>query len=119
MATPVNVRATAVPYARDPYLSFKYIVSWDDGAGGDFTPVAGVSKLGALARTTEVVSHSHGGESSTQSSIIPGQTSYGELTLERGLIVEVAFEEWANKAWFYENTGALGEEVSLVDFRKT
>ncbi len=119
MATPVNVRATAVPYARDPYLSFKYIVSWDDGAGGDFAPVAGVSKVGALTCETELVLHSHGGESSTVTSRIPGQTSYGELTLERGLIVDVTFEQWANKAWFHENTGVLGEEVSLVDFRKT
>ncbi|MCP3960928.1 MAG: phage tail protein [bacterium] len=119
MATPVNVRAAAAPYDRDPLLGFKYIVSWDDGAGGDFTPVAGVSKIGALTRDTEVVLHSHGGESSTVTSRINGQTTYGELTLERGLIIEIAFERWANKVWFYENTGALGEEVSLSDFRKT
>ena len=119
MATPVNVRASAAPYARDPYLSFKFIVSWDDGAGGDFTPVAGVSKVGALTRETELVLHAHGGESSTVTSRIPGQTSYGEVSLERGLIVDVAFERWANRAWFYENTGVLGEEVSLADLRKT
>ena len=121
MAAPVNVAprySLSDPYQRDPYLNFKFIVSWDDGAGGDFTPVAGVSKVGALTRTTEVVGFREG--ASPQSTRqIPGQTSYGELTLERGLIVDVAFEQWANKVWFYENTGVLGEEVSLVDFRKT
>ncbi len=121
MAAPVNVSprySLSDPYQRDPYLNFKFIVSWDDGAGGDFTAVAGVSKVGALTRTTEVVGFREG--ASPQSTRqIPGQTSYGELTLERGLIIDVAFEKWANKVWFYENTGALGEEVSLVDFRKT
>lgn len=111
MAAPVNVRATAEPYLMDPLLNFKFIISWDGNA------VAGVSKIGALSRTTESVAHREGGAPQSVRQI-PGQTTYGPITMERGLIIDVTFEQWANKVWFYENTGALGEEVSLQDFRK-
>jgi hypothetical protein len=40
----------------DPYKNFKFVVVWD-GA-----PVAGVSKVGALTRSTQVVSHREGGD---------------------------------------------------------
>ena len=44
----------------DPYKNFKFRVKWD----GRY--VAGVSKVGALKRTTEVVKHREGGDPSTQ-----------------------------------------------------
>src|SRR4026209_2528674 len=40
----------------DPYKNFKFRVKWD----GRY--VAGVSKVGALKRTTEVVEHREGGD---------------------------------------------------------
>ena len=43
----------------DPYKNFKFRVKWD----GRY--VAGVSKVGALKRTTEVVEHREGGDPST------------------------------------------------------
>ena len=43
----------------DPYKNFKFRVKWD----GKY--VAGVSKVGALKRTTEVVEHREGGDPST------------------------------------------------------
>ena len=43
----------------DPYKNFKFRVKWD----GRY--VAGVSKVGALKRTTEVVKHREGGDPST------------------------------------------------------
>ena len=107
MGEPVNVRAEVM----DPLLNFKFIVSWDN------TPVAGVSKVGGLTRSTEVVSHREGGAPQSPRQI-PGQTTFGPVTLERGIILDQLFEQWANKVWFYENTGKLGEEVSLQDFRK-
>jgi phage tail-like protein len=91
----------------DPLLGFKFIVIWD----GD--PVAGVSKVGSLQAKTEKV-----GYGNDPAPVIPGQTTYEPVELERGLIIDVAFEQWANKVLFYENTGALGEAVSLRDFRK-
>ena len=107
MAAPTNVRATAAPQLMDPLLGFKFIVMWDGAQ------VAGVSKIGALQSKTEKV-----GYANDPAPVIPGQTSYEPITLERGSIIDVAFEQWVNKVLFFENTGNLGEEVSLSDFRK-
>ena len=93
----------------DPYQNFKFRVKWD----GKY--VAGVSKVGALKRTTEVVDHREGGDpSSVRRS--PGQTKYEPITLERGVTHDLEFEKWANKVWNYGS--GLGAEVSLKDFRK-
>jgi len=103
------------PQRLDPYKNFKFRVKWD----GRY--VAGVSKVGALKRTTEVVKHRDGGdESSSRKS--PGRTEYEPITLERGVTHDVDFEQWANKVWDYSNAQAAPDqrvqEVSLSDFRK-
>ncbi len=99
----------------DPYKNFKFRVKWD----GNY--VAGVSKVGALKRTTEVVEHREGGDQST-SRKSPGRTKYEPITLERGVTHDREFQRWANKVWDYQNSLAPGEqrtmEVSLKDFRK-
>jgi len=93
----------------DPYKNFKFRLKWD----GRY--VAGVSKAGALKRSTEVVEHREGGDPST-SRKSPGRTKYEAITLERGVTHDLEFEAWANKVW---HVGAgLGAEVSLKDFRK-
>lgn len=93
----------------DPYKNYKFRVKWD----GRY--VAGVSKVGALKRTTEVVTHREGGDPSTERKS-PGQTKFEAITLERGVTHDTEFEKWANKVW---NFGAgLGVETSLQDFRK-
>ena len=95
----------------DPYKNFKFRVFWE----GSTTPVAGISKVGGLKRTTEVVKHREGGDPSS-SRKSPGRTEYDAITLERGVTHDTEFEKWANKVW---NFGAgLGSEVSLADFRK-
>ncbi len=93
----------------DPYKNFKFRVKWD----GKY--VAGVSKVGALKKTTDVVKHRHGGDPSS-SRKSPGRTEYEAITLERGVTHDVEFEQWANKVWNYGS--GLGAEVSLKDFRK-
>ncbi|MFE2124237.1 phage tail protein [Rhodococcus aetherivorans] len=93
----------------DPYKNFKFRVKWD----GRY--VAGVSKIGALKRTTEVVKHRVGGDPST-SRKSPGRTEYDAITLERGVTHDTEFEQWANKVWNFG--AALGAETSLADFRK-
>jgi phage tail-like protein len=93
----------------DPYKNFKFRVKWD----GRY--VAGVSKMGALKRTTEVVKHRDGGDPSS-SRKAPGRTEYEAVTLERGVTHDVDFEQWANKVWNYGS--GLGAEASLKDFRK-
>jgi phage tail-like protein len=93
----------------DPYKNFKFKVKWD----GKY--VAGISKVSALKRTTEVVKHREGGDPSS-SRKSPGRTEYDAITLERGVTHDKDFEQWANKVW---NFGAgLGGETSLADFRK-
>jgi phage tail-like protein len=93
----------------DPYKNFKFRVRWD----GRY--VAGVSKVSALKRTTEVVSHREGGDPSS-SRKSPGRTEYEAITLERGVTHDTEFEKWANKVWNWGSN--LGSEVSLEDFRK-
>jgi phage tail-like protein len=99
----------------DPYMSFKFRIKWD----GRY--VAGVSKISALRRTTEVTSHREGGDPSS-SRKSPGRTEYEAITLERGVTHDTEFEKWANKVWDYSNAQAGPEqrtkEVSLADFRK-
>lgn len=100
---------TVNPQRFDPYKNFKFRVKWD----GRY--VAGVSKVGALTRSTEPIEHREGGDPSTVRKS-PGQTSYEPITLERGVTHDKAFEQWANKVW---NWGSgLGAESSLQDFRK-
>ena len=93
----------------DPYKNFKFRVRWD----GRF--VAGISKVSALKRTTDVVEHREGGDPSTVRKS-PGQSKYEAITLERGVTHDKDFEQWANKVWNFGS--GLGAETSLQDFRK-
>lgn len=93
----------------DPYKNFKFRVRWDGRT------VAGVSKVSALKRTTEVVKHRDGGDPSS-SRKSPGRTEFEAITLERGVTHDTEFEKWANKVWNFGS--GLGAEVSLKDFRK-
>ncbi|MGO1001013.1 phage tail protein [Lysobacter sp. CA196] len=93
----------------DPYKNFKFRVKWDNKY------VAGISKVSALKRSTEVVKHRDGGDPSS-SRKSPGRTEFEAITLERGVTHDKEFEQWANKVWNYGS--GLGSEVSLKDFRK-
>ena len=93
----------------DPYKNFKFRVKWD----GRY--VAGVSKVSALKRSTEVVEHREGGDPST-SRKSPGRVKFEAITLERGVTHDTEFEVWANRVWNFGS--GLGAEVSLASFRK-
>jgi len=93
----------------DPYKNFKFRVRWD----GRY--VAGVSKVGALKRTTEVVKHRDGGDPSTTRKSA-GRSEFEAITLERGVTHDPEFENWATKVWNFGS--GLGAESSLKDFRK-
>lgn len=104
-----TVNATRV----DPYKNFKFRVKWDNRY------VAGISKVSAMKRTTEVVKHRDGGDPSS-SRKSPGRTEFEAITLERGVTHDTDFERWANKVWDYQNAQANSsdKEVALKDFRK-
>ena len=97
----------------DPYKNFKFRVLWPDERGGQPVPVLGVSKVGALKRTTEVVTHRSGGENSTDHKS-PGRTSYEAVTMERGITHDIKFEQWAKKVHPYAGDAAM----DLVNYKK-
>ncbi|MGH8062145.1 MAG: phage tail protein [Pseudoxanthomonas sp.] len=93
----------------DPYKNFKFRVKWDNRY------VAGISRISALKRSTEVIEHREGGDPGSKRKS-PGKTEFAAITLERGISHDSEFEQWANKVW---NHGSVsGSEVSLKDFRK-
>jgi phage tail-like protein len=91
----------------DPYKNFKFRVKWDG------LVVAGVSKVSALKRTTEVVSHREGGDVSTPRHS-PASSKFEPITLERGITFATDFRAWATLIYNHEGDGA----VSLKNFRK-
>jgi phage tail-like protein len=93
----------------DPYKNFKFRLKWD----GKY--VAGVSKVGALKRTTEVVEHREGGDPSTAHKS-PGRNKFEAIALDRGVTHDMAFHDWAGLVWNFR--AGLGSEVSLKNFRK-
>ena len=113
MPTPYGYKANATRY--DPYKNFRFRVKWDGAY------VAGVSKVGALTRTTQVVSHREGGDPSAPRKS-PGQSDFAAIVLERGVAHDPLFVQWANKVWDYQSSTGTSEAatglVSLADFRK-
>ena len=97
------------PHRFDPYKSFKFRVKWDGRV------VAGVSRVSALRRVTEVIEHREGGDPSNMRRS-PGTTRYEPITLERGVTHDHEFEAWADRVWKLGATG--GDEVQLKHFRK-
>lgn len=95
----------------DPYLNFRFIVKMDG------KPVAGFSKVGGLTRATGLETYREGGAPQRQHTI-PRRIEHQAVSLEHGLTFDAVFEQWANKVWYYPNTGKPGQEVSLADFRK-
>jgi len=91
----------------DPYRSFRFKVKWD----GQY--VAGLSKMGALKRSTEMVEWREAGENIT-SRKLPGKTKFESVMLEAGVTYDTSFEDWANLV----NDFASHSLVKLGDFRK-
>jgi phage tail-like protein len=91
----------------DPYKNFKFRILMDK------KPVLGVSKVGSLKRTTEVVKHREGGENSTDHKS-PGRTTYDAITLERGITHDREFERWANLVHPYAGDASM----DLVNYKK-
>jgi phage tail-like protein len=75
---------------KDPYKNYKFRVILDGKT------VMGVSKVGALKRTTEVIKHRNGNDPSHDSKS-PGRTTYESITMERGITHDPDFEIWANR----------------------
>ena len=100
-------RMTAQTNRFDPYRTFRFRVKWD----GQY--VAGLTKMGALKRTTEMVEFREAGENIV-SRKLPGKSSYQGVSLEAGITYDSAFEDWANLV----NDFASHSITSLGEFRK-
>jgi phage tail-like protein len=76
----------------DPYKTFRFVVYF----GTSTSPVAGVSKVGGLKRSSDVIEYKQGGDAITRKGL--GRTKYEPVTLERGITYSRDFEEWADTA---------------------
>ena len=94
-------------HRHDPYRTFKFQVLVDG------QPVAGLSKMSALKKTTEAVDWRTAGDP-THVRKLPGGTSYEPISLEQGLTHDAVFETWANLVNNIEGDTAM----SLKNFRK-
>lgn len=75
---------------RDPYKTYGFLVFM----GTSTTPVAGVTKVTALKRSTDVVEHKEGGNAIIVKGL--GRTKYEPITLEQGVTHDETFAAWAD-----------------------
>ena len=94
-------------HRHDPYRNFKFQIVIDS------QPVAGLTKVSALHRKTEVIEYREGGNP-TSSRKLPGLTQYMPITLEQGVSHDPVFEQWANLVNNLDGDAAM----SLKNFRK-
>ena len=91
----------------DPYKNFKFRVLFDGRV------VLGVSKVSALKRTTEVISHRSGGDDSFTSKS-KGKTTFDAITMERGVTHDVDFDRWADRV----SSFAGDATIDLVNYKR-
>lgn len=93
----------------NPYPNMKFLFKFE----GKPDPVAGVSKISALKRSTEVITHRDGGDPST-SRHAPSVWKFEPITVERGVTHDPDFEAWANLVYSTQGDAA----ISLKNFRR-
>jgi phage tail-like protein len=81
----------------DPYKSYRFLVYF----GQSTTPVAAVSKVGALKRSSDVIEYKEGGNAIILKGL--GRTKYDPITLERGITQDIDFITWADFAQKLDN----------------
>ncbi len=88
MGKPFSVNTTRF----DPYKNFRFLVYLEQSTA----PVAAVSKVGGLKRSSDVIEYKEGGNALIRKGL--GRTKYDPITLERGVTHDKDFEDWANAA---------------------
>jgi phage tail-like protein len=76
----------------DPYKAFRFLVYF----GQSTTPVAAVSKVGGLKRSSDVIEYKQGGDAIIRRGL--GRIKYDPIMFERGVTHDQDFEAWANAA---------------------
>jgi phage tail-like protein len=91
----------------DPLKTYRFLVYF----GGSAQPVAAVSKVSALKRSSDVIEYREGGNAIILKGL--GRTKYEPITLERGVTFSRDFEVWANAAQVLR-TGAPSTSLALL-----
>jgi phage tail-like protein len=74
----------------DPYKTYRFLVYF----GTSTSPVAAVSKVTGIKRSSDVIEYKEGGNPIILKGL--GRTKYEPITLERGLTQDKDFVNWAN-----------------------
>src|SRR5438105_13550789 len=105
MAKPFSVNANRF----DPYKAYRFLVYF----GTSTTPVAGVSKVGMLKRSSDPIEYKEGGNAIILKGL--GRTKYDPITLERGVTHDTDFQDWADAA---QRLDKGAPATSLKDLRR-
>jgi phage tail-like protein len=93
----------------DPYKTYRFLVYFSPNT----SPVAAVSKVSNLTRTSDVIEYPEAGNAITLKGL--GRTKYAAVTLERGVTQDKDFETWANATQVLDQGSA---STSLANLRK-
>lgn len=93
----------------DPYKNYRFLVYF----GTSTSPVAAVSKVSALKRSSDAIDYIEGGNAIILKGL--GRTKYEPVTMERGITFDTDFEDWANAAQVLSSGAA---SASLASLRK-
>jgi phage tail-like protein len=98
----------------DPYKTYRFLVYFSPST----SPVAAVSKVSSLKRSSEVIEYKEGGNGITVKGL--GRMKYEPITLERGVTFGTELEDFANQPQIL-NSGdpttslaSLRKEVNIV-----
>jgi phage tail-like protein len=93
----------------DPYKTYRFLVYF----GTSTSPVAAVSKVTGLKRSSDVIEYKEGGNPIILKGL--GRTKYEPITLERGITQDLDFANWANQAQVLDHGSA---KTSLANLRQ-
>jgi phage tail-like protein len=105
MGKPFTVNVNRI----DPYKSYRFLVYFDTST----TPVALMSKVTALKRSSDPVEYKEGGNAIIRKGL--GRTKYEAVTMERGVSQDKDFATWANAAQVLDKGSP---STSLANLRK-
>lgn len=97
-----------------PYSTYRFLVYF----GTSTSPVAAVSKVGAIKHSTDVIEVKEGGNPIILKGL--GRTKYEPITLERGITQDPDFATWASYAQILDHgapvtsLAKLRREVAIV-----
>ena len=93
----------------DPYKAYRFLIYF----GKSTTPVAAVSKLTALKRSSDVIDYKEGGNAIILKGL--GRMKYEPITAERGVTQDKDFATWADYAQVLKQGDP---STSLANLRK-